>query len=292
MIELPKTTVNRSARVFLSIIGDAMGPVMNNLDKLVELPTGCGEQNMVKFAPLVSVTKYLKDTDQLDSKLLSLTKDYMTTGNTRHHLSNVMRPPFQDCNYQGFQRQLTYAHPDGSFSAFGKSDRTGGGTWLTAFVLRCLASSYELKHIEIDKSDLMRTFDWLVKIQDPKDGSFPSVGAQLLSKGLAGGLGANKKAGLSAYVLSTLLSTAKAIDASYAHETISRGLVGLKRSLENLDLVDTYTLALVFHTFKLANADRAFIHEIEAELDRRAMRESKSGLIVSPNPVDDESLFL
>jgi hypothetical protein len=57
-----------------------MGPAMDNLDRLVELPTGCGEQNMVKFAPLVSVTKYLKDTAQLNSKLLTQTQDYMKTG--------------------------------------------------------------------------------------------------------------------------------------------------------------------------------------------------------------------
>jgi hypothetical protein len=49
-----------------------MGPAMNNLDNLVQLPTGCGEQNMIRFAPLVSVTKYLRDTAQLNSKVSEL----------------------------------------------------------------------------------------------------------------------------------------------------------------------------------------------------------------------------
>jgi hypothetical protein len=58
-----------------------MGPAMNNLDNLVQLPTGCGEQNMIRFAPLVSVTKYLRDTAQLNSKVSELAKEYLKIGN-------------------------------------------------------------------------------------------------------------------------------------------------------------------------------------------------------------------
>jgi hypothetical protein len=58
-----------------------MGPAMNNLDNLVQLPTGCGEQNMIRFAPLVSVTKYLRDTVQLNSKVSELAKEYLKIGN-------------------------------------------------------------------------------------------------------------------------------------------------------------------------------------------------------------------
>ena len=57
-----------------------MGSVLNNLDNLVQQPTGCGEQNMVRFAPIISVTKYLKETNQLTSKMDDLTKNYLTIG--------------------------------------------------------------------------------------------------------------------------------------------------------------------------------------------------------------------
>ncbi len=77
---MPVDLVPRTARAYLSIIGDPMGPAMNNLDNLVQLPTGCGEQNMVKFAPLISVTRYLKETSQLDNKMSSLTQEYMKVG--------------------------------------------------------------------------------------------------------------------------------------------------------------------------------------------------------------------
>jgi hypothetical protein len=47
---------------------------------LVQLPTGCGEQNMIRFAPLVSVTKYLKDTSQLNFKISALAQEYLKIG--------------------------------------------------------------------------------------------------------------------------------------------------------------------------------------------------------------------
>ena len=58
-----------------------MGPALDNLDHLVQMPTGCGEQNMVKFAPLVSVTKYLRDTVQLNPKVSDLAQEYLKIGN-------------------------------------------------------------------------------------------------------------------------------------------------------------------------------------------------------------------
>ena len=48
----------------------------------------------------------------------------------------------------GYQRELSFKHPDGSFSAFGKTD-SSGSTWLTAFVVR--AFLYAKPHIYIDK---------------------------------------------------------------------------------------------------------------------------------------------
>ena len=67
--------------IFRDTSGDPMGPAMNNLENLVQLPTGCGEQNMIRFAPLVSVTKYLRETAQLNSKVSELAKEYLKIGN-------------------------------------------------------------------------------------------------------------------------------------------------------------------------------------------------------------------
>ena len=42
-----------------------MGPTLSNLDKLLRVPTGCGEQNMLGMVPNIFVMQYLESTEQL-----------------------------------------------------------------------------------------------------------------------------------------------------------------------------------------------------------------------------------
>ena len=59
------TCDNYHAFCYLAI-GDLLGPSLEGLENLLKLPYGCGEQNMLNFAPGVSIAKYLIETDQLD----------------------------------------------------------------------------------------------------------------------------------------------------------------------------------------------------------------------------------
>jgi len=89
-----------------------MGPTVSGLDSLLQMPIGCGEQTMLGLAPDVYVTDYLKAVNQLTGEIKFKALGYMESG---------------------YQRELTYKHKDGSFSAFGDSDGSGN-LWLTAFV--------------------------------------------------------------------------------------------------------------------------------------------------------------
>jgi CD109 antigen len=51
----------------------------------------------------------------------------------------------------GYQRELSYKHEDGSFSAFGSAD-SSGSTFLTAFVARSFIAAK--KHIFVEKGIL------------------------------------------------------------------------------------------------------------------------------------------
>lgn len=57
-----------------------MGPTLHNLDKLLRLPFGCGEQNMIHFAPNVFVLKYLQKTRQLSPEVENEATDYLLQG--------------------------------------------------------------------------------------------------------------------------------------------------------------------------------------------------------------------
>lgn len=56
---LPEDIVPDSGRAYLNLIGDVLGPALDNLDNLVQLPRGCGEQNMILLVPNIHVITYL-----------------------------------------------------------------------------------------------------------------------------------------------------------------------------------------------------------------------------------------
>ena len=57
-----------------------MGPSLTDLDKLLAMPYGCGEQNMLKFAPNIYIMQYLTSTNQLTPEIENRAKEYMVSG--------------------------------------------------------------------------------------------------------------------------------------------------------------------------------------------------------------------
>ena len=57
-----------------------MGPSLSGLEELVKLPTGCGEQNMVRLAPNIAVLQYLTATRQLNHDLEAKLLDHLHKG--------------------------------------------------------------------------------------------------------------------------------------------------------------------------------------------------------------------
>uniref|UniRef100_A0A8C4VEX1 Alpha-2-macroglobulin n=1 Tax=Gopherus evgoodei TaxID=1825980 RepID=A0A8C4VEX1_9SAUR len=105
VVEIPdkgwKDTVIKQLLVevggLFSPCGDILGTAMQNLQQLLQMPFGCGEQNMVLFAPNIYVLDYLNKTGQLSEETKSKTIGYLVT----------------------YQTQLKYKHQDGSYSTFG-----------------------------------------------------------------------------------------------------------------------------------------------------------------------------
>lgn len=115
------------------------------------MPDGCGEQNMLNFVPNIVVLDYLRSTNQLTPAVETKAMRFMDAG---------------------YQRELSYKHEDGSFSAFGKRDKSGS-TWLTAFVARSFIQAS--KYIQVEHRIINEALDWLSRVQAP-NGSFPEVG--------------------------------------------------------------------------------------------------------------------
>jgi len=57
-----------------------MGPVLSDLDDLLLLPVGCGEQNMVRLAPDIAILEYLTVTGQLTDHIEVKAIDHLNKG--------------------------------------------------------------------------------------------------------------------------------------------------------------------------------------------------------------------
>ncbi|XP_018112272.1 C3 and PZP-like alpha-2-macroglobulin domain-containing protein 8 [Xenopus laevis] len=222
---VPHNVIPGSERATASIIGDVMGPTVSNLDNLLRLPFGCGEQNMIHFAPNVFVLKYLQKTRQLCPEVESEAVDYLV---------------------QGYQRQLTYKRLDGSYSAFGERD-SSGSMWLTAFVLKSFAQSRGF--IFIDPGELSAAKDWIIQHQN-KDGSFPAMG-RILNKDIQGGN--HGKVALTAYVAAALLETG--VTSEDEKIAVSKAKLFLESHMFTVD--DPYTTALTSYALTLLRSTYA-----------------------------------
>lgn len=176
-IDIPDEAVPDSTRIEIKCMGDLFGGTIRNLAKLIRLPSGCGEQNLLNLVPNYVILKYLNATKQLTSDAEKTAKEYIE---------------------KGYQQQLTYKHADGSFSAFGTADKNGS-TWLTAFVAKSFIEA--TSHVDIDESVIAAAYAWLAKVQSD-DGSFPEVG-RVLHKDMQGRSG--RGVALTAYTLIAFL---------------------------------------------------------------------------------------
>ncbi|KAI1893470.1 hypothetical protein AGOR_G00124050 [Albula goreensis] len=221
-VKLPEVFVEGSAKASLSVLGDLMGRAMKNLDKLLAMPYGCGEQNMVLFAPNIYIMKYLESTKQLTDEI----KDKAV-----HFLES------------GYQRELNYKHEDGSYSAFGKSDESGN-TWLTAFVMKSFGGARP--YIFVDPDHITLAKNWLQRHQKP-NGCFHSVG-RLLNNGMKGGV--SDEVSLTAYITTALLE----LDRNASDPVVKKSLKCLKAASQEKDHL--YTTALLAYTFTLAGDEK------------------------------------
>uniref|UniRef100_A0A8C4TNQ8 Alpha-macroglobulin receptor-binding domain-containing protein n=1 Tax=Falco tinnunculus TaxID=100819 RepID=A0A8C4TNQ8_FALTI len=167
-------------------VGDLMGMALQNLDRLVQIPHGCGEQNMVLFAPIVYVLQYLEKTKQLSPEIKE-----RATGFLRN----------------GYQMQLLYRHRDGSYSVFGQQDGEGN-TWLTAFVVKSFGQAR--KYIYVDDKNVQDALRWLEQNQLPS-GCFATKGS-IFHSSLKGSV--DDEISLGAYVAAALLELGQPLKVS------------------------------------------------------------------------------
>uniref|UniRef100_A0A4W5JHJ8 Alpha-2-macroglobulin-like n=1 Tax=Hucho hucho TaxID=62062 RepID=A0A4W5JHJ8_9TELE len=217
-------------------VGDILGRALKNLDGLLQMPYGCGEQNMALLAPNIYILEYLRNTEQLTPGIRDKATKFLTSG---------------------YQRQLNYKHFDGAYSTFGQGS---GNTWLTAFVLRSFGKAQSF--IYIDPANIKESTTWLER-QQGKHGCFVRLG-KLFNNRMKGGV--TDEVTLTAYITASMLE----LNMSVSDPVVYGSLSCLRNSTS--DLSNTYTTALLAYTFTLAG-DMETRAQLLQHLDTVALQE-------------------
>ena len=232
--DFPERRVREADFVTASLMGDLLGPELPNLQNLIQMPIGCGEQNMVRFVLNIVVLNYLALRGSLSPETKAKALRFLEAG---------------------YQRQLTFAYPDGSFSAFGTRDEAGS-TWLTAFVVRSLHAARPYMQVE---ERVIKAAVRVLASRQIRDGSFVER-QELVHRELAGGVEGRALA-LSAYTLLALVETLKTKNRS---GVIEKGFDYLLRGQSLQE--DPYVLALTTYALSVARHPRRqeFMKKLEA----------------------------
>jgi CD109 antigen len=254
---IPEIVVSDSGRAYIAVTSSFLTQTIDGLDALLQMPFGCGEQNMIVFAPDVYITKYLRDSGQLKPEIMAKAEKLMITG---------------------YQRELTYRRTDGSFSAFGMSDKEGS-LWLTAFVLKCFSQAKDI--IYIDDSVLNSAAKWITSHQN-SDGSFDAVGF-VHHQEMLGGL--KGKDALTAYTAIALMEAGEKAGSSKA-------IAYLEGRLS--EMTDPYAVAITTYAMELAQSAK---REDAYKKLMSLAKEDENGLywgsdIVEPEPVTKEGRMM
>ncbi|XP_074009208.1 alpha-2-macroglobulin-like protein 1 [Numenius arquata] len=256
---MPENRILGSERAHISFLGDILGTALDNIDELLQMSSGCGEQNMVHFAPNVFITRYLEETGQLTPEIKQKAIGYLESG---------------------YQRQLLYKHTDGSYSAFGEGSEPGN-TWLTALVLKTFSQAQDFIHV--DEQNIKDAASALIKSQTPS-GCFKSVG-KLFNNGLMGAV--EEGLGLTSVIITALIHSGM----PRSDPVVLKGLKCIK-DLVNADTgtSNLYSLALAANAFAVAG-DKALRQKILKRLDKAAIISDDQIFWSQQSKQEEDSLY-
>ncbi|KAM4038068.1 complement C3 [Anomaloglossus baeobatrachus] len=185
---VPRTDVDTIVTIqgnpIAQIVEDAIDG--SNLNPLIVVPRGCGEQNMITMTPSVIATIYLDAINQWER---------IGVNRRNEAINNIKK---------GYVQQLVYRKADGSYAAFVARPAS---TWLTAYVVKVFAMAQPL--VDIESNVLCGAVKWLILDKQKPDGMFKED-APVVHQEMVGDIkGASEDVALTAFVLIALLESEK-----------------------------------------------------------------------------------
>jgi uncharacterized protein YfaS (alpha-2-macroglobulin family) len=144
-VSFPANAIPDASKVFVRLYPGPLSQVIEGMDGILRMPSGCFEQTSSSTYPNVLALDYMRRTKKLAPEVHAKAEGFIANG---------------------YQRLLTFEVPGGGFSWFGQAP---ANKILTAYGL--MEFSDMAKVYDIDTRLIERTRDWLAGLQQP-DGSW------------------------------------------------------------------------------------------------------------------------
>ncbi|XP_077311291.1 alpha-2-macroglobulin-like protein 1 [Lithobates pipiens] len=140
-LNIPDRMIPGTERAHIIVVGDIMGNIFVNLENIIHLPDGCGEQSVSKLSRYCYSLEYLQSTNEITPETKEKFLEHMV---------------------EGYQKLLTFKTESGGYATFaGRS----ANKWITALVVKALNCAKQF--IYVDEKDIQEAIHWLKTVQLP-----------------------------------------------------------------------------------------------------------------------------
>ncbi|HET6383445.1 MAG TPA: alpha-2-macroglobulin family protein, partial [Armatimonadota bacterium] len=237
-VTFPADAVKGASNIWVKLYPGAFSQVVEGLDGILRMPSGCFEQTSSSTYPDVLVLSYLKANKRINPELQLKAEQYINIG---------------------YQRLVTFECKNGGFSWFGDEP---ANQILTAYGL--LEFSDMAKVHDVDPALIHRTQAWLANLQKP-DGSWEETG-----HGIAEGI-INRQTG----ALRTTAYVAWAL-AESGYQGPQLGLALQYVRAHRNEAHDAYTLAVILNLLAAVDRNGADTAQIANDLIGMAKTNDKT----------------
>ncbi|PIE33747.1 hypothetical protein CSA56_10500 [candidate division KSB3 bacterium] len=217
IVTIPQNAIAAASKILVKIYPGIFSQIVEGLDSILRMPSGCFEQTSSTTYPNVLVLDYMKQVNQITPEIQMKAESFINTG---------------------YQRLLSYEVSGGGFEWFG---RAPAHKILTAYGLM---EFYDMAQVhDVDPDVITRTQQWLMSQQE-RDGSWKPAQEYLdvVASKFADDVMRN-----TAYISGALLATGAQGDA------VNKAIAYMKQHLQEVN--DNYTLALVANALVLYEKD-------------------------------------
>ena len=238
-LNFPADSIPEASKILVRLYPGPMSQVVEGMDAILRMPSGCFEQTSSSTYPNVLALDYMKRTKKLTPEVHAKAEGFIANG---------------------YQRLLTFEVPGGGFSWFGNAP---ANKILTAYGLM---EFYDMSRVhDVDPKLISRTQEWLAS-QQLEDGSW-KPDTQFINEGATNRYNSDVSR-ITAYVAWALRNT------GYHGPAVEKAKHFVEKHMTAK--VDTYTLAVIANFAADYGSDREFTRQaIQMLLDARTEKDEQ-----------------